>query len=356
MKKDINQSDNNNSEEIDLGQLFRLIGEAFNKVGKLIERFFLLLFKIFIEIIFFFKQNIIKITCCTIIFGGIGYMLDRASGVSYYSKMLVQPNYGTSFQLYSNVEYYNELAKNRDSLELAEIFNISITEALDLKSFEITPGPESENEKLLAYDEFIKTSDPITVSMMTFKDFKKQVNIYNSLKYEIIVESKQRNIFSKLEESIVKGINFNSYIKTKQSEELISLKQQESDVKESLERLDSLTVIYGKVLIAESNKQNNATTSIDLGGGDKTQTKELEVLALKSDYKKSLRSIKKEIVDKENIVNIISSFQLVGSKKSGFFKKTTILLALTGFLLIVSLLLIKELNIFLNKYKLKKEQ
>ena len=113
------------SEEVDLGQLFKLIGNAFNKFFRFIASIFKGLFHLIILFLLFIQKHFIKFTVVGIIGLAIGIYLDLNKETNYISTMVVEPNFNSVQQLYNNVDFYNELASAQDSTALADAFNIS---------------------------------------------------------------------------------------------------------------------------------------------------------------------------------------------------------------------------------------
>ena len=90
------------------------------------------------------------------IFGAvIGLFLDFSIPKPYYSDMVVEPNFKSTQQLYSNVLFYHELVKQKETDQLASLLNISREEAKELKGFYVEPI-RNENEKYDFFNSFIK--------------------------------------------------------------------------------------------------------------------------------------------------------------------------------------------------------
>ena len=72
----------------------------------------------------------------------------------YESSMTVEPNYGSSVQLYKNIEYYLNLIKQDDFERLASSLGITEQEAETISWIEAEPY-SNENEVILAYKNYI---------------------------------------------------------------------------------------------------------------------------------------------------------------------------------------------------------
>ena len=54
----------------------------------------------------------------------IGFILEVKNPDSFVSDMLVEPNFKSSTQLYNNVNYYNDLVKQKDTLGIQKTFKL----------------------------------------------------------------------------------------------------------------------------------------------------------------------------------------------------------------------------------------
>ena len=106
MKDQIN---NASTEEVDLGYLFRKVGNFFRRIVKLL---FL--------VISFFKKYIV-VTSILIVAGAvIGYFLDKngQDKIEYENRVIVIPNFESVDYLYESVDEWNAKIKSGDSVYL----------------------------------------------------------------------------------------------------------------------------------------------------------------------------------------------------------------------------------------------
>ena len=132
-----NQTNNNNSDEIDLGQLFQFIGKGFDK-------FFLGIIRVFI----YLKKNILFLFGLLVIGIVLSYLANRNSSTNYKTEVIVKPTLESKNYLYDvideiqanikskNLDFFKELGL---SLEDVDYFSISIASVDDGKK-------SSENE------------------------------------------------------------------------------------------------------------------------------------------------------------------------------------------------------------------
>ncbi len=338
----------NNNEEIDLGSLFVIIGRGFSKLFNFIGNIFKEIYHFLILIILFFKEHIKKIIIAAFIGGILGTVLEFNKEVYYSSDLLVQPNFKSGIQLYNNINYYNDLVKQNDSILLAATFNISTAEAASLRSFKIEPI-KKETDILSLYDEFVTSIDTLSVKDYSFSQFKKAFTVHDYKIHVIHVEATKNNVFSNLDDVIISAIVENQYFKRLKTLTNKNLKRSDSLLRENLNQVDSLRKVYMKVLLDEAKKESNGT-SIDVGSQQRS-TKELELFETNREINKDLKEISEEISEKSEAINIISNFQPVGYEIKGIERNYTFLFAAVAGILMILFLLLRSLNNYLNTYK-----
>jgi len=137
-------NDKNNSEEIDLLQLFGFFENKVKAFFRLIFSGLASVFGVLISFLQVLQQNFIKVAITVIVAFGIGYAYDGYKPKVYASKMIVKPLFDSKYQLVTNIRYYNELVGNRELDKLSGVFDLTEEEAKSLKGFDIKDGPESE--------------------------------------------------------------------------------------------------------------------------------------------------------------------------------------------------------------------
>src|SRR5690606_11292601 len=104
----------------DLGQVFKLIGNAFNRFLKFIGSIFTAIFGIIILFLLFLQKNFIKLVIVGVVGLALGFYLDYIKEPRFISTMVLEPNFNSVQQLYNNINFYNELANAGDSTALAD--------------------------------------------------------------------------------------------------------------------------------------------------------------------------------------------------------------------------------------------
>lgn len=338
----------NQEEEIELGSLFIIIGKGFSNLFRFIGSIFKGIFHFFILVLLFIKGNFIKLAIATVIGAVAGTFLELKKEVTYGADLQVQPNFKSSRQLYNNINYYNDLVKQKDTISLAKAFNLSIGEAASLKKFEIYPI-KNGNDLLISYDDLILSVDTLTAKSYSFVNFKTTFTDYDYKIHNIHVVTTKNDVFSKLDQVIISSVVDNQFFNKVKVLTNENLNRTDSLLKQNLSQLDSLRKVYMTVLIEESKKTNSGT-SIDLGGTKKT-TKELELFETNRQINSDLKEITKDRSEKSEVLNVISNFQPIGYEIKGINKNYGFLAASLALVLMILFLLVKQLNNYLNNYK-----
>ena len=341
-------SKSNNEEEVDLGSLFVIIGKGFSNFFNFIGNIFKGIFHFFISILIFLKENSFKIGIAAIIGFAVGIFLEVKSSDTYSSDMLVQPNYKSVSQLYNNINYYNDLVEQKDTLGIQNTFNLDKETAASLKEFSIEPIA-NENDIINAYNDFVLEVDTTTVSSYTFEDFKASFKDLDYKTHEINVIAEKNDVFNKLDEIIISSVVKNKYFSRVKELTNENLNRTDSLLRQNLGQVDSLRKVYMQVMIEEAKKQSNGT-SIDLGG-EKRSTKELELFATKRSLNSELKNVVIDKSEKYEVVNVISNFQPVGYKIDGVSENKAVQFSILGILLMIFLLLFTKINTYLGNYK-----
>lgn len=330
--------------EIDIEKFFKAI---FNTVNGLINWLVSLIDKIgysLINILIFFRIHAIKFI---IVIGSgliIGVILDSFKEPVYKSTMVVKPNYKSNQSLYKNVDFYNELVKQKKYKVLSQLFNIEDRDAESLVRFSIGPIV-TDNDLFKQYTIFMETVDSIKRSGISFEDFKENANDYSYPYQEITVLSKKNDVFLKLEKTLLSGVS-NSYFEGVRNAELSIVARNEMFVKQSLGKLDSLRKVYYQVLLSSTKKTNGDETNINLGPSIESK-RELQLLEQEWLMNSKLDDLLRTKITSSKVVNLVSGFQKFGVEYKNIFSLKAFLLPCIGFTLTLLYLLGIKVNSFL---------
>jgi len=356
MSKDLPESQP--SEEVDLGQLFKQIGKAFDRLFKFFGSILNKLFLAFVWLVFFTKRHFLKIVLAAALGFAYGFIKQETGKPVYKSTTVIKQNYKTGENLYLLIDFYNALISEKDSMALVESLQISPKEANSISALEIE-STLSQNEKLKLFDYYTKEMDSTLASTLEFKTF---VNNFNEFDYgfqKITLKSYSKGIFNKVLENIIKNVIASEFIKNEQSKDLAELDGRERAIKQSLEASDSLQRVYQEVLIKSVESTAGSQTSVTIDNTeDASITKEYELFIGDLELKRELVNIQRDKDDIKNIIEIVSSVQNEGvldnsSVVFGFEISKKIAYGLVLALFTFTILLALEFLKYLERYKSK---
>jgi len=347
------QKSSSNSEEIDLIIFFNLIEKAFSRL----IRFFVSIIKaIFVYIIYAIKAVLehwkLIFTVLAIAFV-LGYFLEKRHTQVYKSSMLVRSYFESKYQLISNVDYYNSLIKNKDYKTIKEIFSITDDQVRAIKGFGIVPGPETENDKIIEYEKFLKRIDSNRIDEISFKQFIDNRTIYSGNLFLLTAEAYKKNVFLALEKGLNSSFS-NKYSQKKKSTRDSLIAIQKENIKDNLREMDSLQQVYIGVLKSESDSDNS---SISIGGEtislpkEKTSTREYELLNKQIELRNRLQKLDEEKVEDDVFFDVISSFQKIGNPVNRLVDKHHLTFPIFAFTFMVFLFLLKKVIIYAKNYE-----
>jgi len=338
----------NNDEEVDLGSLFTVIGKGFKNFFNFIGNIFKGIFHRLILILLFLKLHILKFSVAVLIGGIVGFFLESNKETKFSSNLIVKPNFESTQLLYENINYYNDLVKQQNTKHLASIFKIDTSKAAALRKFEITPLMNS-NDIINAYDNFILEVDTLTVKSYDFDNFESSFTDFDYLVHNIEVQATVSNIFSELEITIINSIEKNTFFNKIKNLTKENLNTKDSILKANFIEVDSLRNVYMRAIL-EGAKNNSNGTNIDLGSKSNI-TKENDLLEIDRKIIYDLSQTYKDIATKSDVINIISNFKPEGSEIKGITKNLIFIMAVLGFLLTLFIILLFDLNKYLEDYK-----
>ena len=172
---------NQASEEVDLGQLFKAIGNLFDRLYRFIKSIITSIFSVIIYGLKAIIDNFKTIATVVIVLAIAGFAVEKIKPKVYTSSILVRPYFESKYQLLKNINYYNALIDNDDYNKLSEIFEMDKDTIQKVLSFEVDLAFESENAKILKYERFIKSIDSTRAIEITYDDYIENEDVKNNL-------------------------------------------------------------------------------------------------------------------------------------------------------------------------------
>ncbi|MDH7446357.1 hypothetical protein [Aquimarina sp. 2201CG14-23] len=341
------------TEEVDLGQLFRLIGNGFNKLFHFIISIFNKLFHFIVLFLQFIRKHFLKFAIAAFLGIAIGWYLDKELKPIYSSAMIIQPNFDSVLQIYNNVEFYNELVDQKDYTSLSEVFRISIEEARTIKQLSIEPFSD-QTQKIKEFNEFINEIDTtsLRLSDYNYEDFVKNYDERNSKFHRVIMISTNSEISKKCENVIIESLEKIDHFRLMKQVNDVNLVLSDSIIKKQMTSIDSLQEFYKKIKILELNKPSS-TTSISLGENESNSIFEVELFDRIEQLKNSKISLNNKKASTKNIINIISGFPNKATSVNNIVKKNVFMLPIIFMAITFAFLVTVLLNKFLKNYNKK---
>jgi len=325
------------SEEVDLGQLFKLIGNAFQKVFDFFADIFKGIYRVILLILIHFYRRFKWYVGVAIIGVVLGFVLDKSSEKLYGANMFIDTNFSSSRQVYENIRNLHELASvDKDSIKLAEILGIPVKLASKLKGFYIKPDADN-NEKVELYSEFYEQLDSVSQTEMKFKDYIKALDSRSFKRHQIGIASTDKTIYSKLD-GFVNAISKNKYLNDLLKVSHENLRSEDKTLEEQEKKIDTLVEQYLKIRIKESNKLAVASSSTNLYMANAEQNTllidEAKLIEGKLVLAEERRRVKRDLIEQQDIISIISNFPVTGYEITEWYEKMkfvipTLLLSLT---------------------------
>ncbi|WP_142784489.1 hypothetical protein [Changchengzhania lutea] len=340
------------SEEVDLGQLFKLIGNAFDRLFKFIGSVFIGIYKLILILMLHFYKRFIWYVGAVFLGLVIGVILDRKSDQLYGANMYIETNFDSARQVYENIRQFHQLAKiDKDTLQLAEYLKISPNEAAKLKGFYVQPDVD-ENYIMELYSKFYNSLDSISQLTMVYDDYKKSLNSYNYKTHIIGVASTDKFIYKKIQDVFVKEISDNEYLKELAKVNQQILKKRDTVLLQQVQKTDSLASQYLKIRINESNKTplSGAGTNLYMGNAEQNSliVDESKILQQRLRYEDQRREIDSALVKQQNIVNVVSGFPSTGYDITEWHEKKTYILPMLLFSITLVVFGLKDLGNYLK--------
>ncbi|MDY8138667.1 hypothetical protein [Aquimarina sp. 2201CG5-10] len=339
----------NTSEEIDLGQLFKFIGDGFNKLFHFIGNIFKTTFHLIILFLQFIRTHFIKFVIAGTLGLGVGWYWDSISDPIYRSSMIVEPNFNSVQQLYNNIEFYNELAEKKESRVLGLALKVSDSLAKTIVGVKIESFSDN-TQRIRQFSEFIQELDTVSRKLVEYEDYLKNFNDINAKFHRIQIDATDPEVAKKCQNAILKSIENNEYfqLQKKVNDENIALK--DSLIEKQLGEIDSLHYFYKRIKLLEANKPVSST-SINLAEDTSvSSTTEIDLLLQSKELKEEKIQLNNLKANTENTINVISDFPAKGVLSKEFLKSKKILFPLILISLVFFILMLLSLNTYLKNY------
>ncbi len=297
----------NNSDEIDLGQLFHMIGRGFNAI-----------FRFFLRVFLYLKKNIFILIGLVIIGLAAGYGLNKISTKRLKAEVIVEPQTESKNYLYDVID---EIQANIKAKDTAFFKSIGI-EKIDFDGLEVTIAPVDNNkessESELKYLELLQSfentgaiADIVRAELQNKSSFNHRITFY----------FKNAQLGKQFANQVLEYINSNPYF-----ERLIEVNRSnaESRIEQNqtlLNQVDEIIANYTSGLASKANTAVSDRIVLDT----QEQVNIADLFEYKNRLIRDIELKKLELEEQKEPVNIINFGKTQVVQKS-FFGKNIILI------------------------------
>ncbi|MDT0554136.1 hypothetical protein [Urechidicola vernalis] len=323
------------NEEVDLGQLFKLIGNMFNKFFNFIGSIFQGAFQFLILILVHFYRGL-KWYIGAIVLGVItGVILDMRSEKSYGVDMFVKTNFDSSRQIYENIKNLHHLVEGEKAFdELAGLLELKIEDVENIREFTVEPDLD-ETQIIKLFSEYKMSLDSVSRLEANYEMFKEDLSYHNFPIHKIEMLSATKEIPIGLNRKLVNYLTSNDYLNELRDRTQDNLKAEAEILEIQTKELDSLTKEYFKIRVLESQKQPipGAGTNLYLADTEKNSLLIDESVLLEKRYalEKRKREIELEKLEKKDVITVVSEFPKSGYEVTRWYQRKTIQLPILLF-------------------------
>jgi hypothetical protein len=345
------EQENNQSEEVDLGQLFKVIGNGFRSFFNGIASIFKGIFEGIIFVLAHFYKRWYWYTGVIIVGFIIGFVLNSTSEKSYGANMYIKTNFNSGRQVYENMKQLHQLANvDQDTIELGRLLDISPSEASKIKGFYIMSNTD-RNTVSEMYSEYRQNLDSVSQSELTFEIYKESLADYELPVHQIGVAATDKFIYRKIEDGFKDALVDNNYLKELSEVNSENLKREKEALENQVDKTDFLIDEFLKIKIAQSQKPESSGTSIYMGDTESGETgvNEAELLKEKLKLEEQKRETLQKMVEEKDIISVVSGFPSSGYDTSTWKDKKYYTLPLVLFSLTLLIFILTGIHTFLKK-------
>ncbi|WP_394974407.1 hypothetical protein [uncultured Croceitalea sp.] len=317
-------ADNNNSEEIDLGQLFHLIGNGLKNI-----------FNSFLRVFLYLKKNIFILGGLIIIGLALGYGLNKISSKQLKTEVIVRPNLESKNYLYDVVDEIQANIKAKDTtfFKSIGIENIDFR-GLKVQISRVEGSSNSENdtkylELLQSFENTEAISDILRAELQNKSSFNHRVTFC----YE---DSAFGQSFAK---AIIDYLNTNEYFEGLTAIYKTNAESRIEENKILLKQVDNLIANYSKKMVQEDELSGNQRIVLD----NQEKLNITGLFNLKNDLIKDIEAKNIELQKQTDPIKVINFGKTQVVQKSVFGQSLVLVpLVLLGIFFLIST--IKYLN------------
>lgn len=312
------------SDEIDLGQLLKMIANGFTAIFRVFLRFFLYL-----------KRNAIKLFILVVIGAAIGFGLNQIISKSLKTDVIVKPNGDSVDYLYDVVEEINTNLKVKDTafgkelgINMAQMDNLKVT---------IEPLEKSKEDNIEDKIKYIEALEKFRGDPVISDIIRMEIRGNSTLNHKLTIHFQDPENGRRAAEQIVDYINANPYYKELTEISQDNARNRINQNTQLVAQIDTLVSAYSSSMRRGAVTDTRITLAedegLDLPG----------LLNLKNVLLRDIEQKKLEIQGEKEAIRVIN-FGATQQVKKSFFGRTVVLipLILVGVFILIDIL--KYLN------------
>ncbi len=324
------QSKNSTSDEVDLGQLFQLIGKGFNRIFNGFLRFFL-----------FIKKNLLILLGLGVLGVAIGFGIGKISSEKVKTEVIVRPNLESQEYLYDVVYEIQANVKSQNQ-EFFDNMDIEINQFRGLKIEVIALGDKKNDlESELKYLDLLRGLD---VSGSVSDIVRNEILSHSSLNHKVTFTYRKEVPGQEFARKIMEYINTNPYFNDLIAFHIDNAKNRIQENRALIGQLDVLIERYTANLASTNENQNDGRIILDT----EEQMDIRKLFDLKNSLIRDIEAKKVELKTRENAIKIIN-FGKPQEVDTPFFSKSLVIIPI----IFVGLFFLWSIIVFLNKKALE---
>lgn len=318
-------STQSNSDEIDLGQLFQLIGRGFNAI-----------FRWFLRVFLYFKKNFLLLIGLVVVGLAIGYGLNQIISKNYKTEVIVKPQIESKNYLYDVVNEVQSNIKSKDTLFFKSIGVDNIDfDGLNIEISRVAEVGNSESDlKYLELLQSFENTDAIADIV------RAELQNKSSFNHRIIFYYKDANFGKVFAEKVLNYINANTYfnglLKVYRSNAIARIDENQK----LLTQVDEIITNYTLGLVSKERISSSEKIVLD----NQEQVNIADIFEYKTKLIRDIETKKLELEEQTLPVSIINLGQPQVEQKS-FFGKSIVLIPI----IFISVFFILSTLVYLNK-------
>ncbi len=313
-----------NSDEIDLGQLFQLIGNGFNSI-----------FKAFLRLFVYLRKHALILLGLIVVGAGIGYGLNQIVSTKLKTEVIVKPQMDSKNYLYDVVDEIQANIKAENTV----FFNTIGIENIDYNGLEVTisrvnVSSDSESDKqylelLQSFDDTEAIADIVRAELQNKSSYNHRISFFY----------KDAELGEDFAKKVMVYINNNSYFDGLLEIYRANAESRIEENKRLLEQIDLIIANYSKKMAQQEDFTGNDRIVLD----NQETVNITGLFNLKNNLIQDIEAKKIELEQRSDIIRVMNFGQTQEVKKSFFGKNIVIVpMLLLGLFFFFSI--IKYLN------------